>query len=453
MNEERVLRRPVHALRAVSRRRWPVAVLAALATLHALPGYAQGEAQRIDELERRLVRSLELIERLSARVRQLEAGERAPGERPAPLATAASVPAASAAGPSAAAPIAAPAAPMSLAPDGAGLKLHGFADVGLVAASKRREVGAGVGSLDLYMTPQFGDRAKGLIELVFETHDGRLAVDLERLQLGYAFSDALTLWAGRFHTPFGNWNTAFHHGQQIQTAATRPRFLDFEDAGGVLPVHTIGAWGTGAAKLGAGRLRYDLYVGNAPTIELEDRDVAGSGVLDPGMGSARARAATLGANVGFAFGAGAPGLTLGALALRSKVADNATAPNRTRLQAHGLWTTFESDTWQLAGELYRFRNVQLGDGAVRSSSAWYLQAARTIGDWTPYARLERGDFDQRDAYFAQQASGDSYRRGVLGMRYELTPTMAVKLEANRTRLLDRGEGAYAELRSQIAVRF
>jgi hypothetical protein len=39
------------------------------------------------------------------------------------------------------------------------------------------------------------------------------------------------------------------------------------------------------------------------------------------------------------------------------------------------------------------------------------------------------------------------------MRYDLTPTMALKLEANRTRLLDRGEGAYAELRSQIAVRF
>jgi hypothetical protein len=446
MNEERVLRRSVHPLRAVSYRCW---LVAALTMLHALPGHAQSEAQRIDELERRLVRSLALIEQLSARVRQLETGERVAGERPPapPAKVADATPAV------AAVPAVAPTAPFSLTPSGDGLKLHGFADVGLVAASKRREVGAGVGSLDLYMTPQFGERAKGLIELVFETHEGSLAVDLERLQLGYAFSDALTLWGGRFHTPFGSWNTDFHHGQQIQTAATRPRFLDFEDAGGVLPVHTIGAWGTGAVKIGAGRLGYDVYVGNAPTIELEDRDVAGSGVLDPGMGSARARAATLGANVGFAFGGGAEGLTLGALALRTKVADNAATPNRTRLQAHGLWMNFESDTWQLAGELYRFRNVQLGDGAVRSSSAWYLQAARSAGDWTPYVRLERGDFDQRDAYFAQQASGDSYRRGVLGMRYELTPTMALKLEANRTRLLDRGEGAYAELRSQIAVRF
>jgi hypothetical protein len=447
----RVLREAVHATGVASCRRWLVAALAALAalaTLCASPVYAQSEAQRIDELERRLARSLDLIERLGARVRQLETGERAAGELPTPRATAVGAPAAVAA-----VPAVAPTAALSLVPHSDGLKLHGFADVGLVGGSKRRDVGAGVGSLDLYMTPQFGERAKGLIELVFETHDGRLAVDLERLQLGYAFSDALTLWAGRFHTPFGDWNTAFHHGQQIQTAATRPRFLDFEDAGGVLPVHTIGAWGTGAVKFGAGRLNYDLYVGNAPTIELEDRDVAGSGVLDPGMGSARARAATVGANVGFAFGRNLDGLTLGAHALRSKVADNATVPNRTRLQTYGLWLTYESDAWQVAGELYRFRNVQLGQGAVRSSNAWYLQAARSVGDWTPYARLERGNFDQRDAYFAQQASGDSYRRGVLGMRYELTPTMAVKLEANRTRLLDRGEGAYSELRSQLAVRF
>lgn len=432
-------------LRAVWRRYW---LVAALSSLCALPGHAQSEAQRIDELERRLKHSLELIERLSARVRQLEMDERRTGEGPVPPAAAAGASAVAAA-----APAVESTAPFLLASHNDGLKLHGFADVGLVAASKRRDAGAAVGSLDLYMTPQFGERAKGLIELVFETDDGRLAVDLERLQLGYAFSDALTLWAGRFHTPFGSWNTAFHHGLQIQTAATRPRFLEFEDAGGVLPVHTIGVWGTGAAKFGAGRLSYDVYAGNAPTIELEDRDAAGSGVLDPGMGSSRARGVTLGANVGFAIGAGGQGLTLGAHLLRSRIADNATAPSRTRLQTHGLWATFETDAWQLAGELYRFRNLQLGDGAVRSSSAWYLQAARSVGDWTPYARLERGDYDQRDAYFALQASGDSYRRTVLGVRYELTPTMALKLEANRTRLLDRGEGAYAELRSQIAVRF
>ena len=48
----------------------------------------------------------------------------------------------------------------------------------------------------------FGD-VSGLVELLFEYDDrDNLAVDLERLQLGYTFSDEATVWLGRFHTPF-----------------------------------------------------------------------------------------------------------------------------------------------------------------------------------------------------------------------------------------------------------
>ena len=107
-----------------------------------------------------------------------------------------------------------------------GAPLHGFVDVGGVAGSDRKGKRRGftVGNFDLYLSPELGDNVKTLIETNFEVDSqGGLGVDVERVQVGYAFGDYLTAWLGRFHTPFGVWNTAFHHGQQISTSVRRPR--------------------------------------------------------------------------------------------------------------------------------------------------------------------------------------------------------------------------------------
>ena len=157
-----------------------------------------------------------------------------------------------------------------------GIPVHGFFDVGFTQASNNdtriNQAGRGfwANALDFYLTPQFTDRSKALIELIFEfAPDGGLATDLERIQAGYTFNDQLTAWVGRFHAPYGYWNTGFHHGAQIQTSIMRPRFIDFEDKGGLLPAHVMGAWATGAAPIGNSRLNYDLYVGNGNTINLD----------------------------------------------------------------------------------------------------------------------------------------------------------------------------------------
>src|SRR5262252_4573485 len=92
-----------------------------------------------------------------------------------------------------------------LAPRDEGLPLHGFMDVGAAYRSNGGPRGFTLGDLDFYLTPRIGDRIKGLIELNFEVDSatGELETDLERAQLGYVFSDAATLWTGRFHSPWG----------------------------------------------------------------------------------------------------------------------------------------------------------------------------------------------------------------------------------------------------------
>jgi hypothetical protein len=410
---------------------------------------AASDEERINELERKLDESVKLINQLSKELQQLKSESR----RPQPQAAA---PASTEALANKVSDLEQQVSAIGNRPEeDHGLDMHGFADVGFTAAGAAHATGAKIGALDFYLTPRFTDRIKGLFELNFECcSDGAIGTDLERMQIGYTASDWMTVWAGRFHTPFGYWNTAFHHGAQLQTTIKRPQFLDFEDSGGILPVHTVGFWGTGSVKTSSGRLGYDLYVGNSPTIKLGDPAVAGTGTLDPGLAGAGGRGATIGANLHYGFRGSLEGLTVGAHALRSKVVDSATTPDTTRLNMFGLWFAYVEDSWEVLGEQYNFRDEDLsGTTGRHSSSAGYAQVGRQFGAWTPYTRFELASLDLADAYFAQQKTGRSYKRVVAGLRFDLSPRTALKLEAQHTWNTDLDTGDYTELRGQLAIRF
>lgn len=341
-----------------------------------------------------------------------------------------------------------------------GLPLHGFADVGLVSCDGAAKTkGATVGSVDFYLTPEFGDRVKSLIELVFEVEEGsgELLTDLERVQVGYTLSDAATVWLGRFHTPYGFWNTGFHHGQQIQTAASRPRFIDFEDKGGVLPAHATGLWLNGAINTGAGKLAYDYYVSNAPEIG-EEVAASGKGVLDMKMGGKTGGFSAMnGVNLAWRPAA-LPDLAVGVHGLGARVdfVDASGAVTQTtRVRMTGAWAYFQDDRLEVVAEYYGFRNEALPGGNRRTSKAGFAQAGYAVGAVTPYLRFEKTTLDQTDPYFAGQENGNSYKRSVAGLRYELNPKAALKLEGSRTRFSDAGNTtpSYGEARVQLAVRF
>lgn len=294
------------------------------------------------------------------------------------------------------------------------------------------------------------------MELVFEVaRDGSVGTDLERLQIGYTFSDAATLWAGRFHTPYGIWNTAYHHGAQIQTALSRPRFLEFEDRGGILPAHTVGAWLTGTLPAGGVRLNYDLYAGNGPRI---DSDPALRGNLNANMGGDNNHSMLVGFRAGVAPRGVLDGLQLGVHAVRAAVNDDSATLNRTRLLAYGPYASYITDQWEILSEFYQFKNRdQSGGTGTHSSRAWYVQGGYNVGRYTPYARVERTSLDQTDNYFFFQNSGRTYNTALLGLRFDLTPSAALKFEAGRSTrrnvTLSGGDDRYNEFRTQFAIRF
>lgn len=447
-------------------------------SLLALPAAAD-DAARIRELERKLERSMQLIENLSTKVNELEKAKEQASKASAGSASGAEQQARVEALERQVAQLGSGISRRSFDD---GIPVHGFADVGLSHSGEHNPIfgkgrkGFNVGSFDLYLTPQFSDRVRSLIELVFEVdHDGDIATDLERLQIGYAFNDAAIAWGGRFHTPYGYWNTAFHHGAQIQTSLSRPRFLDFEDKGGILPAHTTGAWLTGAFPLAGNRAGYDLYLGNTASLRVENNATvlstnnasafnshvsaggyAGGGTLNMKMGGGESGSYMAGFNAWIEPRA-VDGLRLGLHGLGGTIKDDSADRNRTRLAALGGYGVFSSDRWELLGEYYRFNNRDLtGSSGNRHSWAGYLQAGYNMGRWTPYARGERADLDQKDNYFAVQEFGRSYRRFAAGLRYDVDPKAALKLEISRTSQEDLGLGGddrYGAAQIQYSIRF
>jgi hypothetical protein len=308
---------------------------------------------------------------------------------------------------------------------GEGLPIHGFMDVGFASNSKgtsANPMGFYVGALSFYLAPHFGDKVKALVEPNFEvTRDGAISTDLERLQIGYTFSDNATAWAGRFHTPYGYWNTAFHHGAQIQTSVLRPRFLDFEDKGGILPAHMIGLWGEGKFKVGDSKLTYDVFAGNGPKIV--------KSILDINQAGDNNHQAMVGFNLGYEFSGSLDGLRLAVHSLRGDVDDDAVPSNKTQLNIVGGSAVYLSDTWEVMSEYYRFNDKDKSGGTgTHKSWADYLQIGKSFNNLTPYVRFERTVLDQLDNYFSMQDSGQSYARQALGLRYNLNPKAALKFE-------------------------
>ncbi|MBL8473339.1 MAG: hypothetical protein KF778_03795 [Rhodocyclaceae bacterium] len=445
-----------------------VCIAAALAVSATPAGAADtADAAKLKALEQKLEQSLRMIEALQDKVKSLE-GSAAAKSAPANTAAAAEQSARLDSLERQVSQLGSGLASRSSSDDG--LPVHGFADVGMRRSGENNAVfgkgnkGAAVGLFDLYLSPQFGDHVKALVELAVEVdRDGGAAIDLERLQAGYAFNDALTAWIGRFHTPYGYWNTAFHHGAQIQTSILRPRFLDFEDKGGILPTHTVGGWLTGALNVGPARVGYDAYAGNAPHIE-------GATPTAPSLlrrGELNMRAAGSGSHqtsTGFNLWVSPRSLSalrIGLHGLRANVADD--LANNTRLNMLGGYGVFIDDNWEVLGEYYHFRNRDLsGASGTHGSNASYLQAGYNFGRVTPFARAERTRLDQTDNYFGSQLFGRSYDRFALGMRYDLNAKSALKFELNRTRQKDlvaadgitaAPDDSYIEALMQFSFRF
>src|SRR5690348_17091523 len=150
------------------------------------------------------------------------------------------------------------------------LKIVGFGDVDY-SDTKRPEgpQGFSLGQFVLHMTSALSPRVTffGEISMTARADAGTgspaatgFNVEVERMIVRFDKSDQLKVSFGRYHTPINYWNTAFHHGEWLQTTIARPEMIQF--GGKFLPVHFVGALVEGVTPAGGLNLNYQVGLGN-----------------------------------------------------------------------------------------------------------------------------------------------------------------------------------------------
>ena len=318
--------------------------------------------------------------------------------------------------------------------------------------------GAFIGTLTLFATPQIGDHVRSLLETVVEYNTaGAPVLTVERAQIGYAYNDRATVWLGRFHTPYGYFNTAYHHGAQLTPSVTLPTLIR-----AAMPAHTIGVWMNGWTRIGSGKMTYDVYSGNATRVvgTITPTPPASSGTIDPNHAAEDNKNKNLGFNIGYNGGDALEGLRVGVHAFTGKFTECTTTPcpvtlTSTRVNMYGTYAHYDKNDVEATVELYHYKNKDVGATMDHGSSAGFVQVGyMVIPDVIPYVRIEKTKYNQADTYFKTLSKGRSYRMDVLGVRYNLNTNAALKGEISRTNTDNVADLSPAkELRLQYAIRF
>ena len=304
------------------------------------------------------------------------------------------------------------------------LKISGFGDINF-AKTQRAEGARGFfeGQLTLHMTSELSPRATFFGEISFTPRSDAgtgsppatgYNVEVERMIVRFDHSDVLKASVGRYHTPVNYWNTAYHHGQWLQTTITRPEMIQF--GGRLLPVHFVGGLLEGAIPAAGANLNYKFGVGNGRASVISRGGDAGD------VNGHRAWLANAYIRPDKYFGLQAGGAIYG---------DRITLANgrefdETITAVHAVWAR---ETPELLFEFAGVRHQDRATGVKTFTPAFYVQAAYRLpmfGElWKPYFRYEHIDIDPEDLAFSSVPSLDN---ATLGVRWDVAPLAALKFE-------------------------
>ena len=317
------------------------------------------------------------------------------------------------------------------------MKISGFGDMDFSASNLRgasggfgaqtllqAHTGFNEGQFVLHMSSALSQRVSVFGELSFtartDAGTGTPPVpgfnpEVERLIIRYDLNDYFKLSFGRYHTPINYWNTAFHHGQWLQTTISRPEMTQFGSS--FLPVHFVGSLIEGAVPAGGLNLNYNVGVGNG----------RGQVISRPGdFGDVNNNRAWL-VNA-FLKPSGLYGLRVGGSVYRDELNPLTGPVSREWIQsAHIVW---DRETPEFIAEFANVSHTPVA-GAVKSNSqAFYAQAAYRLPIMhkalKPYYRFDYMHVPRSDANF--RGLVPVFHSSTVGMRYDITSFAAFKLE-------------------------
>ncbi len=286
--------------------------------------------------------------------------------------------------------------------------------------------------VDLFLTSSVG-RLDFLAETLLEAdmEDNEFRIDVERVQVSYLVSNALRVKLGRVHQAFGYYNDTYHHGSIFELTTGRPFLVQFEDMGGVIGPHLVGAMIDGTFSLGgAGDLRYDLEVGNGHLPDI-------TAIANAGAASNFKRV-NLRVRWMPRFLDGLIVGVNGALDEVPAMGDSGHGvnmrPNALGELIGGVHLVYMEHHAHVLVEGAVVRHTDRGTGDVYETAGGFAELGYAFGDWTPYVRweslrLSRGD----DPAWATTVFGMRGARDVrdarVGVNWHPNEHLALKLEA------------------------
>lgn len=163
------------------------------------------------------------------------------------------------------------------------LHMSGYADVNYIN-SDNSDGNFTVGNFSPIFHYQYRDAVMLESELELEVNeDGETEVNLEYLTIDAFLNDYMTLVAGKFLSPIGQFRQNLHPSW-INDLATAPPGFGHD---GAAPVSDVGVQLRGGIPLGGLRANYAVFVSNGPTLkaELEDDEFELDGVEAEGASS------------------------------------------------------------------------------------------------------------------------------------------------------------------------
>jgi hypothetical protein len=294
--------------------------------------------------------------------------------------------------------------------------IMGFGDLSYVSRDGTDEDGFFVGQAVGHLAASLSDSFSVFAEVSLTGKDNEYSIEAERLMVKYDFSDHFKVSAGRYHTPIGYWNSAFHHGAWLQTTIRRPLVVKFGSK--LVPIHFVGILLEGSLPSGNLGLSYKAGYGNGRHSNIARAGDAGD------INGDKAWLLQLSSKPRKIFG-----LEFGL----SYYADEVTLPDspnvdENTIAAYAVWT---KESPEIIFEYIHSEHELVTDSSSSGDvDAWYGQLGYRLSgkysQWKPYARFEKTDVDPLDPLLG--AEGLDYDAGILGVRWDFNPYAAIKAE-------------------------
>ena len=284
-----------------------------------------------------------------------------------------------------------------------------------------------LGALGIRLLGELSPSLSALAEFALETVEGEGPIsDVEQVAIRWRRGPS-TFEVGRVHTDLGYWNTAYHHGLWLQPLIERPHAVRFEDDGGIVPVHWVGANYMLQTAAGPGKLTLVLGVGNGRGSNIDDVRV---------LGDTNDAKSTL---LKLKYKAG--GAEVGVSAIYDVIASETTLvrPALPNQRIHELvgnaYVAFRGDRALAIVEGYVFQHIA-GDRSW-TTLAGFAVVGYAVTPWvTPYAAIDTVDGANEDPFFTpdpMMAASLDLIEGIGGVRFETSTWSALKLELRLTR--------------------